>query len=212
METASIVPANGKVQQARQERRANRNYHRKSIDASDNVVESVDIVGPSLSHAQLDFAVKTLTDHQLFSSLKKSELKKVCAEMVSAVADPGKYIFKQGDPGTCFFIIHQGTVDVQIDNEHVRTLSPGQTFGELAMLFKTPRTASIVCKDQSCSFLVMKPNLYKKTLQKMRLEEEKRNLLTIEKVPLFSCLTNKQKFSLTSAIKEMRFAEGERIF
>ena len=45
--------------------------------------------------------------------------------MVSAVADPSKYVFKQGDPGACFFIIYQGSVDVEIDNQYVRTLTSG---------------------------------------------------------------------------------------
>ena len=114
VETINITPNNANVQHARQERR-NKHYHRKSVDTSDNIIESVNIVGPSLSEHQLEYAIHTLSDHQLFSSLKKSELKKVCAEMVYANAEPGKYVLKQGDPGTCFFIIHQGTVDVEID-------------------------------------------------------------------------------------------------
>ena len=39
------------------------------------------------------------------------------------------YVFKQGDLGTCFFLIYSGSVITEIDNKHVRTLKKGQTFG-----------------------------------------------------------------------------------
>jgi signal-transduction protein with cAMP-binding, CBS, and nucleotidyltransferase domain len=58
----------------------------------------------------------------------------------------------------------------------------------------------------------MKPFLYKETLQKMKLEEHAKSMATISKVPLFGCLTNKQKFAISNAIKLARFEPGESIF
>ena len=53
---------------------------------------------------------------------------------------------------------------------------------------------------------------YKKTLKKIRMDEQFKNSEIIEKVPLFSCLTNKQKYALSNTIKIMIFAQGEIIF
>jgi hypothetical protein len=47
----------------------------------------------------------------------------------------------------------------------------------------------------------MKLYLYKGTLMKMKLEEQERSMATIGMVPLFGCLTNKQKFAISHAIK-----------
>lgn len=69
--------------------------------------------------------------------------------MSYAKTDSGKYVFKQGDIGNCFFIIYKGSVDVEIDGKFVRTLGKGLTFGELALLFRCTRTATIVCKTQN---------------------------------------------------------------
>lgn len=85
------------------------------------------------------------------------------------------YIFHQGDVGTCFFLILEGEVDIEIEEKKVRTLKPGDTFGELALLFRSPRTASAKAVSSDVLFLVVKPLIYKKTLKKMRMEEQYKN-------------------------------------
>jgi CRP-like cAMP-binding protein len=115
--------------------------------------------------------MEKLEHHQLFSSLSRNELKVVCQEMIYAKSQEAKYVFKQGEIGSCFFLIYKGKVDVEIDDKHIRTLEKGHSFGELALLFRTSRSASIACQTKTCEFLVMKPALYRKTLQKMKLEE-----------------------------------------
>lgn len=132
--------------------------------------------------------------------------------MIYAKSQENKYIFKQGEIGSCFFLIYKGKVDVQIDNKFIRTLQKGHSFGELALLFRTARSASIACQTKSCQFLIMKPALYRSTLQKMRLQEQSRNSDAIKTVPMFSCLTNKQKFLLGSTIKVVVFNPNQLIF
>lgn len=58
----------------------------------------------------------------------------------------------------------------------------------------------------------MRPALYQKSLQKMKMEEYIKHKEMIEKVSLFQCLTNKQKFSLANAIKDVSYGDGEIIF
>lgn len=89
--------------------------------------------------------------------------------MVYVKSMEGKYLFKQGEIGSCFFLIYKGKVDVEIDDKFIRTLEKGHSFGELALLFRTVRSASIACQTKNCEFLIMKPALYRKTLQKMKL-------------------------------------------
>ena len=64
--------------------------------------------------------------------------------VVAKPNDSKGYIFRQGDTGTCFFLIMAGSVEAQIDGRKIRVLGKGETFGELALLFRSPRTASIL--------------------------------------------------------------------
>jgi cGMP-dependent protein kinase len=65
-----------------------------------------------------------------------------------------EYVFKYGDQASTYFIIGinfnfnnivRGVCEVIIDDKIVRTLKQGDGFGELALLYGSPRTASIKC-------------------------------------------------------------------
>ncbi len=58
---------------------------------------------------------------------------------------------------------------MEIDSTFVRTLGEGKSFGEVALLFKTQRTASIKCKAMNNIFLLMKPALFRESLKKMKI-------------------------------------------
>lgn len=61
--------------------------------------------------------------------------------------NPGDIVIKQGDPGDAFYIILNGSARVERDDIHVGTLNPGDYFGELALLKRQPRAASISVQD-----------------------------------------------------------------
>lgn len=56
---------------------------------------------------------------------------------------PGKSIVREGEPGDTLYIIRQGEVDVLIGDRVMRRLGPGGYFGEVALLHRVPRTATV---------------------------------------------------------------------
>jgi hypothetical protein len=55
-------------------------------------------------------------------------------------------VFSQGDVGDRYFVVEAGEVDVVGDGAVVATLGPGEGFGEIALLRRTRRTASVVAR------------------------------------------------------------------
>ena len=55
----------------------------------------------------------------------------------------GQVVFSQGDVGDHYFVIESGEAEVIGNGEVVATLGPGQGFGEIALLRRTGRTATV---------------------------------------------------------------------
>lgn len=71
-------------------------------------------------------------------------------------ARPDTLILREGDPGTSFFVLARGSVDVRARRDGRETqlaqLSEGSIFGEMALLSAAPRTASVIAHDD-CDLL-----------------------------------------------------------
>jgi predicted MFS family arabinose efflux permease len=55
----------------------------------------------------------------------------------------GRAVFRQGDPADRFYVIETGAADVVGDDHLIRTLGPGDGFGEIGLLRTVPRTATV---------------------------------------------------------------------
>jgi CRP-like cAMP-binding protein len=56
----------------------------------------------------------------------------------------GTVIFKEGESGSEMFGVIEGEVEIRVPNGAVRTLGPDSTFGEMAIIDSTPRSATAV--------------------------------------------------------------------
>lgn len=80
----------------------------------------------------------------LFSTMSDEHLAAIMAIATEFEVPAGRTIARQGDIGNGLFLIERGTVHVVRDGEIVASLGAGEWFGELAVLDRGPRTASVV--------------------------------------------------------------------
>ncbi len=92
-------------------------------------------------HEELD-AVKNVA---AFGPLSVAAANQLACALVSSPAAVGDVIVRQGDPAEEMFLISSGVFEADIDGQCVRTMEQGNYFGEIALLFETPRTATVRC-------------------------------------------------------------------
>ena len=85
----------------------------------------------------------------LFASLRPDQLERLAATARVGVHAAGETIARQWDAARDFYVLAEGTVEVVQNGHHVRSMGPGEFFGELAALewgagFGYPRLASVV--------------------------------------------------------------------
>ncbi|MEY2468915.1 MAG: family transcriptional regulator, cyclic receptor protein [Actinomycetota bacterium] len=79
----------------------------------------------------------------LFSSMSDRDLKAVLAGCREELYSDGQAIVREGTPGGPFFLIVEGKAKMAIGGKARATLGPGDYFGEIALIDKGPRAATI---------------------------------------------------------------------
>ncbi len=85
-----------------------------------------------------------LADVPLFAACDPHELDMIWDVARRVEFDQGAKLAVEGEKGDAFVVMLSGTADVTIGNQHVRTLGPGDYFGEVALLDGGPRTATVI--------------------------------------------------------------------
>jgi len=85
----------------------------------------------------------------LFAEASPDDLAALAAAATEVEIPPGRTIVRQGDPANGLFVIVEGRCHVVRDGAVLATLGPGEWFGELAVLDRGPRVASVVADAPS---------------------------------------------------------------
>jgi CRP/FNR family transcriptional regulator, cyclic AMP receptor protein len=90
----------------------------------------------------------------LFSALSRKELARVAKASDEVKVKAGHELARQGDIGREMFVLVEGEATVRRNGRKVTTLGPGASVGELSLLDRGPRTATVTC-DSDCTVLVL---------------------------------------------------------
>ncbi|CAN5784351.1 hypothetical protein BH24CHL5_BH24CHL5_07170 [soil metagenome] len=102
----------------------------------------------AISEPVLDPLVRRLGEAQIFAGLSPARLEQAMAAATVRTMAPGEVIIRQGDEADFFYLIGEGEVEVtQAGGDGaprvLRRMSGGQVFGEIGLLSRVPRTATV---------------------------------------------------------------------
>jgi CRP-like cAMP-binding protein len=79
----------------------------------------------------------------LFAPLPGPALERLASQLETVQVAAGTNVITQGEPGDRFYVVAEGRLDVVVDGNPTRSLGPGDSFGEIALLRDVPRTATV---------------------------------------------------------------------
>lgn len=118
----------------------------EATNASDRTYQRV--VHAKSAEATRQITVATAAS-PLFASLGELQYQDVVAAMREVHFQPGDIVIQQGDVGDDFYVVDSGTFTVflkQKGNVPVMTYEKGGTFGELSLMYNSPRAATVRCE------------------------------------------------------------------
>jgi len=112
-----------------------------------------------LTDADTIIFTKMVKKINFFASMNMGLLEKILSRINYYQYDRGEKVCRQGDPGDTFFVISEGKLKVSVReafflSRTLATLGPGDCFGEMAMLERKPRNATVVCEEPSKIFVL----------------------------------------------------------
>ena len=94
-----------------------------------------------------DPKIERLSQAQIFSACNKRELAKIAALSDEVEVPAGRVLIREGDFGHEFFVIESGTAKATIRGRKGGTMGPGECFGEMALLHRAQRSATVTAES-----------------------------------------------------------------
>ncbi|NP_998123.1 protein kinase, cAMP-dependent, regulatory, type II, alpha, B [Danio rerio] len=150
----------------------------------------------------------------LFKTLEEDQLAEVLDSMFEVLVKPGECIINQGDDGDNFYVIERGVYEIVIQQDGLQH-SVGRydhkgSFGELALMYNTPRAATIRALQEGALWALDRATFHrlivKNNAKKRRMYES-----FIECVPLLKSLQLSERMKIVDVLGMRSFSDGERI-
>lgn len=133
-----------------------------------------------------------VTTNVLFSSYSSDEHLALVDAFESQTVSADTFIIKQGDSGDNFYVVQTGTLVIYVKgadgqmNRVGNQLGPGSCFGELALMYNTPRAASIQAVSDCTLWYIDRQTykgilIYYKFLRNKQYVEFLRNVVIMDK-------------------------------
>ena len=99
--------------------------------------------------------VDALSQVPLLAGLERQELERLAGQFKEHTFPQGASITREGERGArvlAFFVIAEGTASVLVGGEKKAVLGPGDYFGEIALFYDEPRSATVTAETELCCY------------------------------------------------------------
>ncbi|CAL1294767.1 unnamed protein product [Larinioides sclopetarius] len=153
---------------------------------------------------------KAIEKNVLFAHLDDTERSDIFDAMFPVVHKAGETIIQQGDQGDNFYVIDQGEVEVFVNGQIVTTIGDGGSFGELALIYGTPRAATVRAKTDIKLWAIDR-DTYRRILMGSTIRKRKMYQEFLGKVSVLESLDEWEKLTVADALEPVQFNDGDVI-
>eukprot|EP00522_Entomoneis_paludosa_P010587 CAMPEP_0172450240 /NCGR_PEP_ID=MMETSP1065-20121228/8671_1 /TAXON_ID=265537 /ORGANISM="Amphiprora paludosa, Strain CCMP125" /LENGTH=791 /DNA_ID=CAMNT_0013202019 /DNA_START=138 /DNA_END=2513 /DNA_ORIENTATION=+ len=155
------------------------------------------------------FLNDALKHNFVFEDLSSRELLPLINAMEKCNVPKGEVIIKQGDIGDYFYVISSGSVSIKVNDKVVgNTLGKGASFGELALMYSSPRAATVTALENVALFRVDQKT-FRMIYQAEAHSAENQKRIRLESVDFLAHLSEADKQNLVEHMALRLFKKGD---
>mmetsp|Transcript_5283 Transcript_5283/g.5782 ORF Transcript_5283/g.5782 Transcript_5283/m.5782 type:complete len:820 (-) Transcript_5283:366-2825(-) len=151
-----------------------------------------------------------ISQHYLFESLGDEDVNRIIDCMRPTFASTDEVVIRQGELGDLFFCLESGTATASVDGKEVFKYTSGGCFGELALIYNSPRGASVIATSP-CKLWTLDLRTFRYILATTSSSKMVTRCEFLKKCSFLDPLTNEQISKLAGALETVTFEDGEYI-
>eukprot|EP01083_Nonionella_stella_P272495 924061_1 len=203
-----------------------RSNHRTAISAETQTDDQPVSHAPKNAETDKSDEVKELIQHTLanillFSSLSGEHLAEVAKCMWRREAKHGETIIRQGEQGDFFYLVETGKFNIFVQTPQesnpsaseatlVAVGESGSVFGELALMYESPRAATVVC-EQAGTLWILDRYMFRYLLRIANKKKLEKYVAFLSRVPIISKLGRSKITCVAENLEEQTFQVGEMV-
>jgi len=152
----------------------------------------------------------SLRQDRLCAMLTDEEVDMVLETMEKFEFEAEDVVVTQGQVGNTFFVVEEGSLSVSVNGNVSNTLSKGNSFGGLALLYQCPRTASVTALSGVTCWGASGPT-FQKVLRENAQRRYAENRKFLDSIQLFDGLPGKLKDALATGVRAECHDAGARV-
>ncbi|CZS98479.1 hypothetical protein WAI453_005777 [Rhynchosporium graminicola] len=167
---------------------------------------------------------KSIQQNFLFSHLDDEQSSQVLGALVEKpIPAKGIKVITQGDQGDFFYVVEKGSFDVYVNpsgslqtgldglGKQVATIQSGGSFGELALMYGSPRAATVISNEAGCTLWALDRITFRRILMDSTFQRRRLYESFLEEVPILSTLTKYERSKIADALETQKFPAGTTI-
>ncbi|GMM31956.1 cAMP-dependent protein kinase regulatory subunit [Martiniozyma asiatica (nom. inval.)] len=163
-----------------------------------------------LSHSQLQRLNASVVKNFLFQQLDDESLKTIIFALEEKHVPKDTEIITQGEEGDFFYVVEKGSVDYVVNGQKVNTSNDGSSFGELALMYNSPRAATVIA-NTDCILWALDRMTFRRILLEGTSKKRAMYENFLREVPVLQSLSNYERSKLADALTRESYQKGQNV-
>jgi cAMP-dependent protein kinase regulator len=152
----------------------------------------------------------------IFNSLEDQDFTQVIDAFEEKRFNAGDYVIKEGDQGDVVYLVDTGELDCEKTFKKgdkptfLKTYYPGESFGELALLYNAPRAATIKAKTD-CILWALDRGTFNNIVKEAAVKKREKYENSLKNVPILSTIDNYELGQICDAVNSAKAKKGDYI-